>query len=89
MLTIYEWASGIGGMLQIGLLLLRRTNNLLMVLGVLLDAIGLAGMSFGFILQGENIFAVFSLVTIVLDVAFILYIVYKDEHPQKFKKTEK
>lgn len=89
LLTIYEWASGIGGVLQISLLLLRRTNNLLMVLGVLLDAIGLAGMSFGFILQGENIFAVCSLVTIVLDVAFVLYIIYKDEHPQKFQKPSK
>ena len=87
LLTIYEWLSGIGGVLQVGLILLKRTNNLLMALGVLLDAIGLAGMSFGFILQGEKLFAAGSLITIVLDVAFVLFIIYKDEHPQKYQKT--
>ena len=89
LLTVYEWLSGIGGVLQLGLFLLRRTNNLLMVLGVLLDAIGLAGMSFGFILQGENMFAAGSLITIILDVAFVLYIIYKDEHPEKFNPASK
>ena len=89
LLTIYEWASGIGGVLQVSLILLKRTNNLLMALGVLLDAIGLAGMSFGFILQGEKLFAAGSLLVIVLDVAFVLYIIYKDEHPQKFQKPSK
>ncbi|MBR3248959.1 hypothetical protein IKF89_02930 [Candidatus Saccharibacteria bacterium] len=83
LMTVYEWLSGIGGLLQLGLFLLRRTNNILMALGVLLDAIGLAGMSFGLFLQGENLFAAFSLITIVLDVAFVLYIIYKDEHPKK------
>jgi len=89
LLTVYEWLSGIGGVLQLGLFLLRRTNNILMALGVLMDAIGLAGMSFGFILQGENLFAACSLVTIVLDVAFVLYIIYKDEHPSRQKFQEK
>ena len=87
LLTVYEWLSGIGGVLQVGLFLLRRTNNILMALGVLLDAIGLAGMSFGFFLQGENLFAACSIITIVIDVVFVLYIIYKDEHPEKFQKA--
>ena len=82
LMTVYEWVSGIGGVLQLVLFLFRRTNNLLMALGVLMDAIGLAGMSFGFILQGENLFAASALITIVLDVVFVLYIIYRDEHPK-------
>ena len=83
LMTAYEIISGIGCVVQIALILLKRTNNILLTLGLLMDAVGLSGMSFGYLLSGEPLFAFFCIAGLVLDVAFILWILYKEEHPQK------
>ena len=83
LMSIYEVLSGVGGVIQIALILLRRTNNILLILAMLLDAISLSGMSCGFAISGEPLFAILSLGAIFLDVAFILYIVYREEHPKE------
>lgn len=85
LMIIYEVLSGIGGVLQITLILLRRTNNILLALGLLLDAIGLSGMCCGHLLSGQPMFALGDIAVMIIDIAYILYIIYKDEHPQANK----
>ena len=81
----YEILSGIGGVFQIVLLLTRRVKdiNILLTMGVIMDAIGLSGMSFSHILKGEPLYAIFDIAGLLFDIAFILYIIYRDEYKTK------
>lgn len=88
LMLIYEILSGVGGIIQITLVLLRRTNNILLVLAMILDAVSLSGLSCGHILNGEPFYAFLGLFTIAIDVAFILYIFYREEHPKEAKETK-
>ena len=88
LMIIYEVLSAVGGVIQIALVILRRTNNVLLILAMILDAISLSGMSTGLILKGEPLNAGLSLGAILLDVAFIMYIVYREEHPKEKSSEE-
>ncbi|MBR2855397.1 hypothetical protein IKE99_00415 [Candidatus Saccharibacteria bacterium] len=83
LMDAYEALSVIGGVLQMVLFILKRKNNILLTLGMIMDAIGLTGVSFGHIIRREYGLAICDFVAIVLDVIFVLYIIYRDEHPKK------
>ncbi|MBR3052212.1 hypothetical protein IKG60_01145 [Candidatus Saccharibacteria bacterium] len=85
LMTVYEIVSGVGSFLQIALVVLKRPNNILLIFGLLLDVVSLSGMSCGHILSGKPLFAVLEIAAVVLDVAFILHILYKEKHPQSAK----
>ena len=86
LMSVYEIASTVGIVLQIVLLILRKTDNFLLILGLLLDSISLSGMSCGHILSDQPLYAVMDIITVILDVAFILYILYREKHPKDKKK---
>ena len=85
LMGVFEFLSVFGGVMQMVLFILKRRNNILLTLGLILDAVGLTGMSFGHILRREYGIVICNFITIALDTAFILYIIYRDEHPKKSK----
>jgi len=89
MMDSYSVLSVVGGLLQVILLITRRTNNCLMALGLIMDAVGLSGLSFGHFLLGEPGAAITDIICFTLDIAFVLYIIYRDEHPKKQKKQKR
>lgn len=82
LMIAYEIISGIGGVLQIVLLIMRR-KGLLLIFGLLLDVVSLSGMSCGHIITGEPLLAIVDITTVILDVAFIVYILYREKHPKE------
>ena len=79
----YEMLSALGGLLQLLLVITRQAkNNILMAVGVLMDAVGLSGMSFGYFLKGEPAIGYGCIVGLIVDIAFVIYIIYRDEHPK-------
>ncbi len=89
MIDSYSVLSVVGGLLQVILLVTRRTNNCLMALGLIMDAVGLSGLSFGHFLLGEPGAAISDIICFTLDIAFVLYIIYRDEHPKQPKEPKK
>ena len=80
----YEILSALGGLLQLILVITKKAkNNFLMAIGVLMDAVGLSGMSFGYFLKNEPAIGYGCIAGLIVDIAFVVYIIYKDEHPKK------
>ena len=79
----YELLSTVGGLLQLVLVIMRRANNnIWMAFGLLMDAVGLSGMSFGYYLKDEPGIAAGCIIGLILDSAFVIYIIYRDENPK-------
>ena len=78
----YEVISGIGIMIQVVLIISRRANNTFMTLGVTLDAVGLSGMACVYAVRGDQTMAIIHLVIMLVDVAYVMYITYREGHPR-------
>ena len=88
-MNVYEVISGIGILIQVVLILSRRTNNVLMTLGVTLDAVGLSGMACVYAVRGDQATAIAHLAIMMIDVAYVMYIAYREGHPRPKDEPKK
>lgn len=89
LMSVYETISGIGILIQVVLIVSRRANSTFMTLGVTLDAVGLSGMACVYAVRGDQTMAIIHLAIMLVDVAYVMYITYREGHPRPEGKPKK
>ena len=88
-MNVYEVISGIGILIQVVLIVSRRANSTFMTLGVTLDAVGLSGMACVYAVRGDQTMAIIHLVIMLVDVAYVMFITYREGHPRPKDEPKK